>query len=114
MCHSQRQLILYPFQLIQNGGKWKCVDWADVAGMALVGAVAPSGLASAKSAWRSYKAAKTIKSQIQKARTINRLSKLRGRFRNHAVNIRNEIVTQGLIAGGKYGTVQTFVSAPDS
>jgi len=87
-------------QLLLNGGRWECIDWWDVGGMALVGAVAPGGLAAGKTIYSSGKAIQTL--GTQSSRTKNRLNKLQNRINKHKNRIKNELITQGTIAGGKF------------
>jgi hypothetical protein len=99
-------------QLALNGGRLECVDWVDVAGMAAVGAIAPSGLASAKKIWRSLGASRTIGSQLRRAKSASRIKKLQNRINNHRNIIKKELATQGAIAALKYGYKKT-VNDPD-
>ena len=99
-------------QLALNGGRLECVDWVDVAGMAAVGALAPSGLASAKNIWRSLGASKTIGTQLKRTKSSSRIKKLQNRLNNHRSRIKKELATQGAIAALKYGYKKT-VNDPD-
>jgi len=100
-------------QFFLNGGRWECVDWYDVGAMAAVGAVAPSGLASGLKIFKSNKASKNLSQQLNRSRTIGRKNKLKNRINKHQNSIGNEIMTQGAIAGGKYGTKE-FLNMPQN
>ncbi len=89
-------------QLAGNGGDFNNVDWVDVVGMGVVGAVAPSGLAAGKSILNSYNAAKVIKSQLSNVSAISRQVKLEGRLNSHYQIIKENIQIQGGLAAGKY------------
>jgi RHS repeat-associated protein len=100
-------------QLWFNGGRFECVDWYDVGTMAAVGAVAPSGLAAGLKVFKSGKASKNLSQQLGRSRTNTRKNKLRNRINNHLNSIGSEILTQGAIAGGKYGT-KKFLNMPQN
>ncbi len=77
------------------------VDWFDVGMMTAIGAVAPSGLGAAKSVYNSSKAIVSLKKQKETATAITKINKLDNRIDAHTNNIIDNVVTQGMIAGGK-------------
>lgn len=89
-------------QYLTNGGNLRCIDWADVAMMGAIGAVAPSSLASAGKILHSYKAKRVLGHQLENAKTTNRMRKLEDRLNRHESRLAAEIGTQGAIASGKY------------
>ena len=99
-------------QLALNGGRFECVDLVDVIGMAVVGAIAPSSLASAKTIMNSLGAAKNLGSQLKRAKSASRIKKLQNRLNNHKNRIKKELATQGAIAALKYG-YKKIVNDPD-
>lgn len=81
-------------------------DGGAIAISAAVGAFAPSSLALAKNGLRSGRAISNLSKQAQRARTPNRLRKVRSRINAHKSSIvdqlRLQIAYQGIKAGGKY------------
>jgi hypothetical protein len=82
-------------QLWKTGGNLKCVDWADVGGMAVAGAVLPGLAGAAGKALKSGKAALEINSQIKRVKAVSRINKLTGRLNRHTSIIKSQIKTQG-------------------
>jgi len=89
-------------QLWKTGGNFDCVDWADVGGMAVAGAVLPGFAGAAGKAFKSGKAAHTINSQIKRAKAVTKVKKLTGRLNEHKSIIKKQIMIQSGIAGAKY------------
>jgi len=89
-------------QLAKNGFDFRKVDYVDVATMALVGAFAPSSLAAGKEAFRSYKASKELKKQLDRAGANSLKKKLNSRIGNHKASIKDHLKVQGSIAALKY------------
>jgi len=81
-----------------NGWRIECVDWADVVGMGIIGAVVPSMLGAVKSGWKSFKAIRTLSTQLKRARTLNRINKINSRKNTHEMNIINNVIIQGNIS----------------
>jgi RHS repeat-associated protein len=69
-------------------------DWWDVAVSAAVGAVAPGAVGVGKTVWKSGNAAKTIASQLPRARTANRAAKLQRRLDDHTGAITEGVAEQ--------------------
>jgi len=89
-------------QLVRNGGDFGAVDWVDVAGMGVIGAVAPGMLSAGKSALHSLRASNVLKAQLSKAKAVSRKKILKSRIKSHTDNIKEHLKIQGGLAAGKY------------
>ena len=88
-------------QLALNGGRLECVDIGDVLISGAVSAIAPGAFSSAKSIFKSAGAAKNLSGQLDRARTINRSSKIQRRINKNIDNIAVQVSTQAVFQGSK-------------
>ncbi|MBL4600076.1 MAG: RHS repeat-associated core domain-containing protein [Rhizobiaceae bacterium] len=88
-------------QLALNGGNWKCVDWADVAVSAAVGAIAPGLLSAGKTFWTSSSAIRHLSRQASRAQTANRRTKIKNRIGRHKSDLGKALATQAAWQGIK-------------
>ena len=85
-----------------NGGDFSSLDWGDVAISTAVGAIAPGILTSGSKVYKSFKAAKTLGNQLNRAQTVNKQQKLVGRIGRHNSIIKTQVATQAAWQTGKF------------
>jgi len=88
-------------QMAENDWRIECVDWVDVAISTGVGALGPGLFATGKTVFKSSKALRTLRTQLSRARTVNRRGKIQGRINKHRTEISDAVITQLGFQGAK-------------
>lgn len=95
-------------QLALNGGRLECVDWADVAVSAFVGAIVPGSLSSLRTARAAFSKRKQITGYLKRAKNPKNIQK----FKRRRAKADNALVTEFAIRVGaevtKRGLKKTF------
>jgi RHS repeat-associated protein len=102
-------------QMAENDWRIECVDWVDVAISTGVGALGPGLFATGKTAFKSSKALRTLRTQLGRARTVNRRGKIQGRINEHRTQISDAITTQlGFQGAKRFGKAVNDRNKPNS
>jgi len=98
----------FGLQYIQNGGRLECIDWADVATSAVLGAFIPGSFSSFKTAKGAIKTSRQYGKYLKKAKDPKNIKRFQRKKLDADNDILNQITLQSGAQVSKFGLKNAF------